>query len=137
MYSISDADYEISVEGALRYGYKRVTKANYPLYRNECFVRHGKIWIHHLGELMNHIGITSIDDVRLNKYSLSDFFKFEAELQYREYMRDQHEWENLRFQMMEEEREYLERNHCDFDEMNEYDQEYLRSCYRDKLYKPR
>lgn len=132
MYSITDEYYAISVEAALRYGFKRITKGNYPFYRNECFVRNGKIWIHDLDELMEHIGITSIDDVRLNKYSLHDFFRFDAELQNIAYLRENYEWENLRFQMMEEEREYLERNHCNFDEMSEYDQEYLRECYRDK-----
>lgn len=137
MYSITDDYYELSVEAALRFGYRRITEGNYLFYRGECFVRSGKVWIHNLSQLMRHLNIESETHEKLKNYNLNDYFKFIGELQERENIRDQIELENIRFEMMENEREYLESNHCDFDEMSEYDQEYLRSCYRDTLYKPR
>lgn len=135
MYSISEEYYLLSVETALRFGYKRITKANYPLYRGECFVRYGKIWIHDLTQLMEHVGMTSTNDPRLKKYNLNDYYKFQDEILEREIARCEDEYESFLFDELENEREYLETTHPNFNEMSEYNQEYLRSLYRDKRYK--
>ncbi|NNP75561.1 hypothetical protein A7P54_03890 [Acinetobacter sp. Ac_3412] len=132
LYSISDDYYELSVETALRFGYKRITEGNYPFYRDECFVRYGKVWIHDLDELMTRMGITETDHPKLKNYNLRDYDKFQGELQDRELERFKIDCENHRLDQLENERQFLETTYPNFDEMSEYDQQYLRSRYRNK-----